>query len=198
MTITIPRDETAEKEAGSASGKPIPAGPYIATIVTTKKDGDTIEVQPAAKEGANAQRSIFNVRFRIESEGYKGRNIFARIPLFTKWAPTGKGTYPNGAPAFLYYQFFEALGFEVKGVDSFQVPDPKTLLGKVVELVVDEKDPDQWNPDGSNEVRFINPATSLPTAAAAAPAADVWATPPATTGPAADVWAPAVPATTPY
>lgn len=202
MSIVIPGDEKADKEAASNSGKPLPAGKYIATIVTTKKDGSSIELVDYANSGANAGKKALNVRFRIEGtpDGAptgKGRNVFARVGLFKKFAATGRGTYPDGAPNFLFYNFFESLGFEVKGGD-FTMPDPKSFLGKQVELVLEVREPDQYNEEGSNEVHFINPATPLAQASVSTPqsSADIWNTSPTEPVPAetpasADIWAPA-------
>lgn len=153
-------DEEAAAAAGSFSNKPLPAGTYAAAILATKKDGHTIEIVRAANTGPNADKSVLNVRFVI-LEGQTGakRNVFARIPLFMKWAPTGQGKYPNGTPAFLFFNFFEALGYKPKergGIPPITPDLLRSLLGQRVELVLTVEDPDENNPDGSNDVRFIN------------------------------------------
>lgn len=181
MGYVVPNDGTKVEE-GQFDNSPLPAGKYQATILPTKKDGNAIEKRAAAKQGPNSKLGVMAVRFRI-SDGQKGagRNLFADIPLFRKWTATGQGKYPQGTPAFLFFQFFRALGYDVDAPEGFAIPEDRELFGKVVELVVKIEKQDGFEP--RNVVQFINKASGVVAASASsAPAVS------------ADVWAPAAPA----
>lgn len=201
MAFVIENDGTTVKE-GDFDNTPLPDGTkVIATILPSGKDSPDIVIRPAAKQGANASKSAIHGRFRI-SDGQKGagRNIFADIPLFRKWAPTGQGKYPDGTPAFLFFQFFRALGYDVDG-PSFTVPEGKDLLGRSIELVLGIEKKEGFEP--KNIVKFINKVDAQAVAAlgsassttntAPAAAGDIWGkseSAPVAQAPAqtADIW----------
>lgn len=195
MGYTVPNDGTTIPE-GEFNNEPLPKGKYQATILPTKKDSATIEKRAAAKNGPNSKLGVLAVRFRI-SDGQKGagRNVFADIPMFRKWTATGQGKYPQGTPAFLFFQFFRSLGYDVDAAEGFTIPDDRELLGKSVELVLDIEKQEGFEP--RNRVQFINkhnPDAASGATASSTPAvsADVWGSSAAEPS-SADVWAPSAP-----
>lgn len=142
-----------------SSYDPLAAGSYRASIFD-------ISVEEYGPKTNNAGKSYAKVQFRI-ADGQEGANrrLFENIPLFTQWGPTAKN--PDGSDAFTFFGFFSAvLGVKEKdfrktvtealekaqvaaeksGKDDTEfelpIPDPDTLLGKELTLVVKIVDDD--------------------------------------------------------
>lgn len=177
MSRTVQYEAAAATEAQSNSFAPIPAGRYQFQI-------GGLEEKPASKPGTlNASKSVLNVKLKIVSEGdLKGRVTFARVPLFQKWAPTGKpgAKYPDGTPAFLYFSFFKALGYEVGNPAGDTLPDDSDIQGRFVEAQLELRGPDDFNPDGSNEVKYFNASSFKVTDPLEKELATIWIAPAAT------------------
>lgn len=162
MTMTdeyvIPFDNTTVK--GGDYGV-LPEGTKVlVTVLPTRKDISYIEKGPYAQQGANTGITALRVRFRV-SDGQRGqgRNIFDNIPL--------SRTFASGKPAYSFFGFFRALGYDVDAPEGFHLPPDHDLLGEEVELVLGVKQ----NAKGEdvNFPRFYNKANGIP-ANTAAPA----------------------------
>ena len=160
---------------GGGSFPPLPAGRYQAIVVPLKKDGSQLtEVADFGGSGANAHKKIVRVAVRIVDESPTGakRQYFCRVPLFTQYA--------SGKAARGYFGFFGAMGATEEQLKKGQLPGPDDIIGKRLTITLSEPtEPDKWNPLGSNEVAFFNPAGSLvdtPKIVPGKPVAD-WLTP---------------------
>lgn len=137
--------------AGNASFTPIAAGTYPVSVF----DASVEEYGPKSN---NAGRPFLKVQYRID-DGAPGANrrLFDSIPLFTEWAPTAKN--PEGSDAFSFFGFFAAVtgvkekdfrktvtealeSAKDKSKVSLPIPDPDTILGKKLALVVKIADDD--------------------------------------------------------
>lgn len=154
--FVIPMDNTTVK-GGDYSV--LPEGTKVlATILPTRKDIAYIEKGPFGKVGPNANIGSLRLRLRI-ADGQKGagRNVFANVPLTR--------TFASGKPAYSFFGFFRALGYDVDQPEGFHLPADHELLGEEVELVLSVE------PDGKggerNGVRFFNKANGIPTNTAA-------------------------------
>ena len=180
FTAEAPLSEQDIKDAEAADGfAPIDAGNYDVTITG-------MELKHYGAEAKNAGKPYINVKLRIveDSDKYAKRVLFAQVPLFSRWAPTPKS--PAGAVTN-YFQFFSAVGVSRAQIASGQnLPGMDELGGKRISVYVQKREPDERNPQGSNQVgRFSESKTQ----GSSAVPADVWgpATPSAPT-PSQDVW----------
>lgn len=156
-----PNVQDAYKEATSGgNGKfpPLPKGEYRGTIVPLKKDGNRVEVTDFGGKGANAKKKVLRVAVKIDADSPTGagRIYFARVPLFSRFAPTDK--HPQGAPARNYFGFFGALGVSEEALLSGNIGiGPDQILGKPINFTLgDPQAPDEYNPLGYNEIGFFN------------------------------------------
>lgn len=200
MTRQIAGDATAAQqfqEGGGGSG-PIPKGRYLARILP-KKGTSYIEVRAAAKQGPNAEKEVLNVRLElVENQPHAKRQVFKEVPLFQRWAPSGKpdAKYPDGAPAFDYFQFWGALGLQVGNPAGDTLPDDTAILGAVVGVSIDIRKREGYAAE--NTVSFFPASEHVPVASgptASAPvtqtATPAWAPQGAApAAPAAPAWAP--------
>jgi hypothetical protein len=192
MAISVPVDNTVVEEQ-DFDNTPLPEGTKVlATILPSLKDGVTIITRPFAKQGLNVNIPALAIRFRInDGQKGKGRNLFADIPLARKFAATGAGKFPDGSPAYSYFGFFRALGYDPDAAGGLAINDERELIGREIELQLTI---DTSGATPRNEVRFFNKANGIP--AQPAPAVTVPAawTPgglPAAAAPAApQAWSP--------
>lgn len=147
-----------ESQGGSGKFPPLPKGEYRGTIVPLKKDGARVEVTDFGGTGANSKKKVLRVAVRIndDSPTGKGRIYFARVPMFSRFAPTEKN--PQGAPARNYFGFFGALGVSEEALTSGNLGiGPDQILGKPINFTLGEPQvPDQYNELGYNEIGFFN------------------------------------------
>jgi hypothetical protein len=152
MSFVIPMDNTVVKEGGSSA--PI-VGKFLATILSTKKDSFGIVKRPFAKQGPNAGITALAIRLRIDDgQVGAGKNVFTDIPLARKFAGTGQGKYPDGSPAYGFFQFFRALGYDVDQPQGFTLPEDNALINQKVEVVLELEYDNEGKP--RERVRFIN------------------------------------------
>lgn len=184
LTATIAPSAQKARQENPDSFAPIPAGKYDATIVKA-------EVIPYSKKEDSAYKgqNALNVQLRIVDDWPTAakRVLFARIPMFTNYAPSDK--YPDGYPVHIFYQFFGAVGVPEAQVLAGNLGEIRDFLGKRVTITVALKEADDFHDDEWNDVRRFKASTATPTATGPVVAADVWgvqATPSKT-----DVWAPA-------
>lgn len=152
--------EAEAKEAASSVFKAYPAGEYIAKIIGTKKT-------TVANSGANKETPAINVELKFTEAGpgdaYVGKKFTAfRVPDAPKFA--------SGKNAFLFFQFYKALGvsFAEDGGDT-ELPDYEDLWGEEigVRLVQEQKEDgkgnvvedDEGNPVMVNRVAAFFPAS---------------------------------------
>lgn len=198
MRAVVPLNNTTVAEGGNA--KPFPDGfKILANVVPTNKDGHSIVERPYASTGENSVIPALAIRFRASDENPlgAGRNYFADVPLARELKSTGGGKFPDGTPAFFYFQFFRALGYDVDAPEGFQPPEDPDLLGRQVLLVLGVDKDNEGN--DRNIVKFINPAEGIPVnapivktnvAAAAAPGWKPAGAPGVAAAPAAAAWTP--------
>lgn len=156
-----PNAGEAFKESQGGSGKfpPLPKGEYRGTIVPLKSDGSKrVEVTDFGGTGANSKKKVLRVAVKIaaDSPTGAGRTYFARVPMFSRFAPTEKN--PQGAPARNYFGFFGALGVSEEALTSGNLGiGPDQILGKPINFTLGEPQvPDNYNPLGYNEIGFFN------------------------------------------
>lgn len=156
--------EEAYEESQSGSGKfpPLPKGRYQAIVVPLKKDGTQItELTDFGGTGANAKKKVLRVAFKIVGESPTGANrtVFARIPMFSRYAPSVKN--PGGATARAYWDFWTksaGRSLDEAKTGKFGV-GPRDLMGLRVSITLSEPtEPDKWNELGSNEISFYDAA----------------------------------------
>jgi hypothetical protein len=116
--------------------KPYPEGEYIAEII----DVEDAEV----KNGKDKGRPTIKVtlRFTDENEINVGKKYIEwGLPLFGAWA--------SGKSAFLFYQFFKALGveFPAEGEGDVELPDNDELLGETIGVRLTIVDSNKLDPD---------------------------------------------------
>ena len=186
----IPFNDTVVAEGGGSS-VPFPTGwKVLATVLPTKKDGSSIEKRPYAREGANSAITCLGVRFRVaDDQKGAGRNLFADVPLARNLKSTGNGKFPQGTPAYFFFQYFRALGYNVDAPEGFKLPADREQMGKEVELVLTYEPASDGN-EARNVVGFINKPNGIPSnvaleAAAAKLAAEVRVAPAGTQASAA-------------
>ncbi|MGO2188850.1 MAG: hypothetical protein ACTH4Y_11480 [Microbacterium gubbeenense] len=146
------------QSGGGGSFPPLPAGRYQAEIVPLKKDGSQLveTVEFSKNNPAYAGKQGVRVALRIVDDSPTGakRQYFTRVPLFTQWA-SGKTARP-------FFNFFGAVGATKEDFKRGQLPGPEDFMGKRVSLTLsDPIEPDNWNPLGSNDVAWINPAGTI-------------------------------------
>jgi hypothetical protein len=147
-TVTVDGDDAA-----SGGSFLYPDGEYI---------GEIIDVQSAkdgyAKSGANKGKPAINVKFRWEEaqkDGHVGKKFVAwQVPDFPKFA--------SGSAAFLYFQFYKALGvvFPKEGESGeVELPDFDDILGQTigVRLSVEEGDVSKGYKDRNKVSAFFPP-----------------------------------------
>jgi hypothetical protein len=159
--FVIESNDTTVAEGGNST--PLPVGTKVlASLLPTNKEGTSIVKRPLAKQGENSAIWALAARFRIDDgQPGAGRNLFADIPLARNLKSTSNGKYPAGTPAFFFFQFFRALGFDLDNGLPFTLPDDHALMGQKFELVlgIDDSDP-AYEP--RNRVQFINKASGIP------------------------------------
>lgn len=182
------------KVAEGGDTEPLPDNTKVlATLLATRKDGHVIEKRPFANQGVNSTITALGARFRIDNEQKgAGRNVFADIPLARNLNTTAGGKFPDGTPAYFFFQFFRALGYDVDQETGFDLPSDPELLGEKFELVL-SVDVDS-NDKPVNRVKFINKANGIPVQSAQAAKASTQ--PAATWKPGAVEGVAATPATT--
>lgn len=115
----VSAEAAAEAKAGF---KAYPAGEYIAKIIGTKEE--------AIKNGANKGKPVLKVEFKFTEAGpgeqFVGKKYTEfQVPLFKEWA--------SGKVAFLFYQFYEALGVNFpKGGGDVELPDDEDIWGEEI------------------------------------------------------------------
>lgn len=143
-------EEAAKASEGDGTYAPLPAGKYQVTIAKVKG------VESFAKQGVNANKRVVNIGFQIvpESPTGKGRYLWDRVPLFSRFGPSDK--HPDGAPAKAYFDFWEKfIGLDRETVLSGQLPD--NIGGRRGTITISAPiPPDEYNPLGSNEVSFYD------------------------------------------
>jgi hypothetical protein len=196
----IPFNDTVVTEGGN--GALFPSGwKVLASVLPTTKDGSSIVKRPYAREGENSGITCLGVRFRVsEGQPGTGRNFFADVPLARNLKSTGNGKFPKGTPAYFFFQFFRALGYNVDAPEGFKLPADQVLMGQEVELVLNYEPAKNGN-EARNVVGFINKAAGIPNnTALEAAAAKMAAEPrsaPAAGAPEQQQQAPAAPGWTP-
>lgn len=136
MARSITVSGSDAKAAESTGFKPWPAGNYIGTIIDVKET----TIGKVGSKSPNAKKPALNVTVKFtDSNTGKGEGkkfIAWRVPDFTKWA--------SGEGAFLFYQFYKALGvvFPPDGEDGdVDVPDLEELLDQEIGIALKiEKD----------------------------------------------------------
>lgn len=132
MTRTVKVSGAAAKESTSG-GILLPAGEYIASIV---------DVEEGVFKGANSEGiGKLTVQFKISEGEFTGKKIKSfSIPL--------EGEWKSGKVAFLFYQFFGALGVKFPEGDSdedIDLPDNEDLWEEEIGIVIkhgpDKRDP---------------------------------------------------------
>ncbi len=149
------------QSGGTGKFPPILKGEYQATVVPLK-EGTRVEVVPFGGSGPNSKKNVLRVAVRIADGSPLGakRQLFIRVPLFTRYAANEKN--PQGAPARLYFDFWSAMGATDEDLVAGRLPEPDAFMGKPLGIVVsDPIEPDKWNPLGSNEVSFVNKAGNV-------------------------------------
>lgn len=160
-----------EVQSGGGSFRPLPKGKYSATIVPLGDDKSFEVVDFSPNNPAYAGKKALRVKVRIVDDSPTGakRTFFARVPLFSRYAPSQKN--PAGAAARGYFDFFEkAIGVPTEQVLKGILPGPEALLGKRISITLsDPIAPDKWNELGSNEVAFWDAAGSVASTPTGAP-----------------------------
>lgn len=123
MARSVKVSGAAAKESTSG-GTLLPAGEYIATI---------IDVEEGEFTGANSKGiGKLTVQFKISEGEFEGKKIKTfGIPL--------QGEWNSGKVAFLFYQFFGALGVKFPEGDSeedIELPDNEDLWEQEIGLVI--------------------------------------------------------------
>jgi hypothetical protein len=134
---------SAEDAAAAVSNRfPVyPAGEYIATIV----DVEAKKIQSAANKG----KPVLKIKFKITESGTEegiGKTYTEfNVPDFPTWS--------SGQTAFLFYQFYRALGVEFSGSGEAELPDLEDLFGEEIgiRLTVEEKTDKAGNKDTDDE-----------------------------------------------
>lgn len=153
LTIKVPEGLQSSQPSTGEIG-PLPKGTYSATIYEVKAE--------EVRGGANAGKPRWNVQFRVSGGDYENRRLFAYIPLYV------------AGDFWKTQSFFEALGYDVKG--EFEVPAPKELLGKAVDVRVTVREAEGDYPADNNVAGFNKATTGADalTAMGAKPASDLW------------------------
>lgn len=133
-TVTGVSDEDAK--AAVANRFPVyPAGEYITTIT----DVEQKSIQSAANKG----KPVLKIKLKITESGTgdgvgKTYTEF-NLPDFPKWS--------SGKVAFLFYQFYKALGVEFPETGDAELPDLEDLFGEEIgiRLTVEEKEDGKGN-----------------------------------------------------
>ncbi|WP_406245817.1 hypothetical protein ACI7YT_12315 [Microbacterium sp. M] len=183
--FVIAFDGTTVEEGGNA--KPLPDGTKVlVTIVPTRKDSPSIEKRPFAKQGPNAGITALAVQLRI-SEGQRGTNrrVFSNVPLARQIFSSKKNA---PVPAYDFFGFFRALGYDVDAPEGFRLPADRELLGKSLEVVLGIEVDQEGNE--RNNVKFFNKANGIPAQSAASAPAATSAAPAAVS---AAAWTPGAP-----
>lgn len=159
-----PNAQAALDEAragGNGKFPPLLKGEYPAHIVPLSKDAgkDRVEVVDFGGNGPNSKKKVLRIAVKLD-DGIPlgaGRVFFARIPLFSRYAPNEKN--PGGAPARAYFDFWgKVLGVSDENLITGNLGlGPNDILGKPLNVVLGEPTPpDNYNPLGTNEVSFFN------------------------------------------
>lgn len=121
---------SAEEATAAKSGfKAYPAGEYIAKIIGT--------TEGKIKSQKNKDKPILKVEFKFTEAGpgdqYVGKKYTEfNIPLFREWN--------GGAVAFLFYQFYEALGVKFpKGGADVELPDDEDIWGEEIGIRIGQE-----------------------------------------------------------
>lgn len=147
-------DEAAAQ--GSGGFPPLPAGRYQMDVI--KVEG----VEKFGGQGGNANKSVVKVRLQVPADSPNGakRVYFARIPLFTRFAPNEKN--PQGATASAFWGFWgKALGWPQEKLILGDMPGIPETQGKRITVTLSAPiPPDDYNPLGSNEASFFDAAAA--------------------------------------
>lgn len=135
----------SQAKAATAGFTPIPDGDYIAEIVGTK--------DAKVKSEANKGKPTLDVDFRVVEGSEEGRKfkVFG-VPMFTEWA--------SGSVAFLFYQFFGALGIKFDEDGETELPENEELWGQNVGVTAKstyDKERDRYN----TQYYFFDPAKGI-------------------------------------
>lgn len=174
MGFVIERKEGAPKAALPDNFTPIKPGKYEAYLYN-------VEFKEFGGKGKNAGRPAYNISFKIApGQDFANRVLFLSpmLLLAERWAPSPK--HPEGYPNGTLWEFLSAVNKDGKTpkelVDEFNetgditVPDPRDLVGELVEIMVGiENDSYAWaqagSPEGKekefqrNTIRKISPAS---------------------------------------
>jgi len=147
-----------EAAAGGGNGfPPLPAGKYQATVL--KVDG----VADFGGQGGNAKKKVVKIQLQIVADSPNGakRMYFARIPLFTRFAP--KDGAKEGKTARAFWDFWgKAIGTPDNELILGRLPGVPETQGKRITITLGAPiAPDKYNPLGSNEVGFFDKAGDL-------------------------------------
>lgn len=146
-------EEVKDSLKGGGGGGPIPGGEYILEIT----DAEDVEF---AKQGAHKGMPALKVEFRVvetgTGEGVGQKITDWRIPMFTHYKNAKQ------SPAFMFYQFWNALGVELEG--EVVLPENEDILGQRVGAFIDfadgegQKDPSKVY----NEIRrYFDPSEGV-------------------------------------
>ena len=197
-------NNTVVKEGGG-NAAPLPDGTkLLVSILQTKKEGAPVILKrPYSKDAPNNTVTALAIRFAADAANERGagRNFFVDVPWARNLKSTGGGKHPDGTPAYLYFQLFRALGYNVdpeataeNPTRTFAYPGDHALLGEQVEIVLGiEAANGEY--EARNSVKFINKATGVPNNSALFAKAD--ANPAAATGGAPQAAPAAAPGWTP-
>jgi len=121
----------ADAKGATAGFTPLPAGDYIVEIID-------VEEGVYGPASANSGKPKLTVQYKVvEPEEFAGRKFkdFS-VPLFPKWT--------SGKVAFIFYQFFKALGVEFNDDGDTDLPENEDLWEQTigVKLGVEPKNSD--------------------------------------------------------
>jgi hypothetical protein len=139
-TVTVNGDDVKAAEGGGF--KVYPAGDYIGEIIDVKAAKDGV-----AKQGPNKGKPAINVTIKFTEsgtgEGVGKKFIAWQVPDFQTWA--------SGSSAFLFFQFYKALGvvFPKAGESGeAELPDFVDIIGQEIGVTL-KIDGETLNDDGS-------------------------------------------------
>lgn len=123
-TVHVSGDDAKAAESGGSFLWP--AGDYIGEIIDVKE-------AEYAKQGANKGKPALNVKVRFTESG-TGKGVGKK---FVAWQVPDFPKFASGSSAFLYYQFYKALGvvFPKEGEEGeVELPDLIDLLEQEIGL----------------------------------------------------------------
>ncbi len=152
--------EALDESKSSGPIAPLPKGRYQVEVVPLDKNKNLlVEAVEFSKKPEYAGKMALCVALKVIAESPTGANryFFERVPMFSRYLPSQKN--PKGAPARAYFGFFGAVGVSEADIIAGNLPGAEFYIGKRLTVTLgDPIKPDQYNPLGSNEVAFYDPA----------------------------------------